>query len=273
MNLLRSALDTLELCSYFILGRKPFALGYRAYKKRLITTTLRRATFTTAGLPAGYGRGVDERIVEYPWLFSRLPSSQGRLLDAGSVLNYDFILTHPALAVKKVFICTVAPEARCYWRRGVSYVYDDLRDTCFRENYFDWVVCLSTLEHIGLDNVRFYAPGTPPEDDPDSHLRAVREFARILKPGGTLYLSVPCGRHVNHGWFQVFDLGMLEGVREAFRPASCVERYFVADATGWRVASPEDAAAASYYDRHAFKDFSPSVPAAAGAVACVELQK
>jgi SAM-dependent methyltransferase len=266
-------LDTLMLPSYLILGRKPFAPGYGAYKKRLIASTLRRATFTTASLPTGYGRGVDERIVEYPWLFSRLPSSQGKLLDAGSVLNHAFILTHPSLAVKKVFVCTIAPETPCCWRRGVSYVYDDLRETCFRDNYFDWVVCLSTLEHIGLDNTRFYAPGTHPEDDPDSYLRAVREFARILKPSGTLYLSVPCGRHVNHGWFQVFDPGMLEDVREAFHPTSCIERYFVADATGWSVASREEAATASYYDRHAFKGFPSSVPAAAGAVACLELQK
>ena len=35
-------------------------------------------------LPAGFGIGVDERIVEYPWIVSRLEPGSTRLLDAGS---------------------------------------------------------------------------------------------------------------------------------------------------------------------------------------------
>ena len=36
-------------------------------------------------LPRGYGVGLDERVIEYPWLFAQEPV--GRVLDAGSTLN------------------------------------------------------------------------------------------------------------------------------------------------------------------------------------------
>ena len=43
-------------------------------------------------LPARYGFRVDERVVEYPWLFSRFFAGEGTLLDAGSTLNFDYLL-------------------------------------------------------------------------------------------------------------------------------------------------------------------------------------
>ena len=45
----------------------------------------------------------------------------------------------------------------------------------FRENYFDVVTCISTLEHI--------------PDDGDSF--TLREIIRVLRPGGTLMMSFP----------------------------------------------------------------------------------
>ena len=111
----------------------------------------------------GYGLKLDERIVEYPWLFSRLPREEGGwLLDAGSILNYDYILAQEKLRNKKLFISTLAPEARNYCRKGISYVFEDLRDACYRDgghtSYL--IVSLSTLEHVGLDNTLLYT------DDP-----------------------------------------------------------------------------------------------------------
>jgi len=40
-------------------------------------------------LPKNYGRGLDERIVEYPWLMSRLGNRSSKLLDLGSTLNHE----------------------------------------------------------------------------------------------------------------------------------------------------------------------------------------
>jgi len=85
---------------------KPWARGYAEYKLRAIDRALRMGEFRADNLPAGYGFRLDERIVEYPWLFSRLPLGSGTLLDAGSALNFEFLVNHPALKSKKLHICT-----------------------------------------------------------------------------------------------------------------------------------------------------------------------
>jgi hypothetical protein len=48
-------------------------------------------------LPAGYGVALDERCVEYPWLVAQLQPSAELVLDAGSTLNHEYLLTLPVL--------------------------------------------------------------------------------------------------------------------------------------------------------------------------------
>jgi hypothetical protein len=64
-------------------------------------------------------------------------------------------------------------------------VYEDLRETCYRDGYFDWVVCISTLKHVGLDNTRFYTSDPDRNElNPDDYVRVVTELRRVLKPAG-----------------------------------------------------------------------------------------
>ena len=197
-----------------------FAAGARNAGSRLYAphkvSELRRILklpFDAGSVPRGWGRRLDERLVEYPWLFSRLPAGLGELLDAGSVLNHGFILNHPMLQDrlkgKKITIMTLAPEGHSFWDRGINYVYGDLRHTYFRDGAFDFVVCVSTLEHIGLDNQRFHA-GALSTSTSGSHLVAVQEFRRTLKPGGRCYVTVPFGKRFRGQWHQVFDGDMVD---------------------------------------------------------------
>ena len=123
--------------------------------KVLADPSLLTAFLNGAVLPAGYGLGFDERVVEYPWLFSRLPRDNGLMLDAGSVLNHPELLSHPRLDPKHLHIVTLAPESHCDWTLGVSYLFHDLRDLPFRDGVYETVVSLSTIEHIGMDNQRY----------------------------------------------------------------------------------------------------------------------
>src|SRR6202521_3837783 len=100
-------------------GRRPWSSGYLEYKNHEIARWLQPGAFAIPSLPPGYGFRLDERIVEYPWLFSRLPAEPGALLDAGSVLNFDYLLDHALLQNKKLHICTLAPESECFWKRGI----------------------------------------------------------------------------------------------------------------------------------------------------------
>jgi SAM-dependent methyltransferase len=246
---------------------------YRHYKLTELPRLV-EAPFNVDSLPLGYARGLDERAVEYPWLFSRLPGHSGRLLDAGSVLNHDFLVGHPKLAEKTTTIMTLAPEDVCFWQEGISYVYGDLRDTCFRDDYFDYIVSLSTLEHIGLNNTLFYTnEESRNEQDPTAFLPAVTELRRILKPGGLCFMSVPFGKKCVHEWLQIFDGDMVDSMIEKFQPGFHAVTYFQYSGTkGWQLSDRHLARDAAYFDPLRGKRLRGGA-LAAEAVACLELKK
>jgi ubiquinone/menaquinone biosynthesis C-methylase UbiE len=168
---------------------------------------------------------------------------------------------------------TLAPEENCFWRDRVSYVFGDLRRTYFRDECFDAVVCLSVLEHIGFDNKR-YASGVPVgEQNPAAYLDAIKEFRRILKPGGVCLITVPFGRHHVRDWLQLFDLDMVRMLIVCFAPREHNVSYFVySEENGWQTSTAERASHAGYFDLNSDKPW-PGCPAGAGAIACIELKK
>ena len=252
---------------------KPWGRGYVEYKVHEIARILRLRDFHPDRLPAGFGFRLDERVVEYPWLFSRLPAGPGRLLDAGSALNFDFLVDLPTLQNKHLQICTLAPEDNCFWQKGVSYVFDDLRNLPYRDNLFDWITCISTIEHVGMDNAIYTSDAAKRESLTSDYLQALRELRRVLKPGGSIYLSVPFGKAANLSWYQVFDQRMIEILIDAFTPVSHSADYFLYHADGWRNSSAQEAANATCFDIHHANGYDPDFVAAARAVCCLELKK
>ena len=255
-------------------GSPPHRIGYQFYKHQEIRRHLPPCKFPEAIQGFHYGLHLDERVVEYPWFFSRLPEISGLLLDAGSALNFGYLIRHPSLACKQVFISTLAPEAHCFWRHGISYVYEDLRQTCYYDDLFDWVACISTIEHIGLDNSMLYTRDpSKKENRTDDYLGVVAELHRVLKPGGKLFLTFPFGRYRNHGWFQVFDADRVGQIRKTFSPAQVEEFYFKYEVAGWRKAQSRELKDTEFFDIHAKRRLDPDHAAAARGLACLELTK
>lgn len=278
--------DRRALSDYLKSDRRPWRRGYDVYRREQIASAVRDdallARFRESEpLPAGYGYRVDARIVEIPWVLARVARKEGTFLDAGSSLNQEYVLRAPALDRKKTTIVTLAPEGQCFWRLGVSYSFEDLRNLDLRDDWFDDVACISTIEHVGMDNTLYAAGDVARRRDPKDFLLAASELRRVLKPGGTLLITFPYGRYEDHRWFQQFDAALLDRLVEAFAPAESEETVYCYDPEGWRIGDREECADREFFDVHTSKYFDPTsaieyppdYPAGERAVACLALVK
>jgi hypothetical protein len=237
---------------YAARGGHPFSVGYGLYQQRFIGNVLSDPELLGRfargeALPAGYGIGLDERCVEYPWLVAQLDSRPGTLLDAGSTLNRELLLRLPTVRAKVLHILTLAPEDACFWHRGISYLYHDLRSLLMRDAVYDTIACLSTLEHVGCDNSAYTGDAAHREDRREDYLIALGELVRVLKPSGTLFITVPYGAYCNLGVQQQFDGTMLERMREVLRPYGELRGSFYRYSShGWATAREEECADCQY---------------------------
>ena len=259
-------------------GRTPGARGYGAAK----WLAVERALGPGSGHPYGYDdAGLDERVVEYPWVFDRLATlraSGARLLDAGSVMNHPRLIEHcRRVGHVPLSIVTLRYEGYAHVSDDVRYEFADLRSLPYRDGWFSFIVSLSTLEHVGMDNT-VYGDMEGASIDPSVEAgRAMRELGRVTTPGGRALLSVPFGTRSNRGWLRVFASEDLDGLTRSSGWQLEQARFFRATRDGWRECAMEDARTAGY-NEHLNRDragiqTAPEWVAAAEAVALVELLK
>lgn len=248
--------------------------GYDEAKDQALADTLDSAEllerFRSGGsLPRGFGFTLDERIVEIPWVVANL-SPEGRVLDAGSALNHQIILERVMPRVESLTITTFTEED-AHPELGPSYVTADLRELPFESESFETIVCVSTLDHVGMDNSAYGAAETR-SDDPDHEVElAVSELHRVLRPGGRLLVTVPYGRPEDHGWCRQFDEA---GVRGIARPFDDPEiRIYQHSRRGWNRSSLQKASGATYRDPRRHELLLKECAFAASAVACLSLTR
>lgn len=271
-----SLLKNLFILLYKLRGRRPWSFGYSVFKYDLIRHYIRTNHYpsTPGKLPQHFGSGIDERIVEYPWLFSRLKSKHSVILDAGSSLNHYSVLTLDALKNRKLYISTLAYEG-VYKNLANSpfYRYEDLRKMSYENNFFDVVVCISTLEHIGMDNHLYTGDAAKKENDQAAYLQAIGEFRRVLKENGSLFLTVPFGRYKNCRWFQIFDSKMIKSIIDYFQPTAYEAIFFKYANHQWQFANEQECQDAKFFDIHTDCRVKGSTQAASESIACLELIK
>lgn len=273
-------------------GSVPWSSSYNIYQAHFIANSLTNKDLlkifrSGESLPPNYGFSVDERCVEYPWFFANLSYSAKNILDAGSTLNYEYILNQPIFKNSNLHIMTFAPEGHDFCQNGISYIYNDLRNIPIRDDYYDAIACISVLEHIGLDNTIFTNNEAHNENNPEDYILVMKEFRRVLKPGGSLFLSVPYGTYQHYGMFQQFDRKLLSNAEEAFgKNSNLVENFYRYTKKGWQISNSQDCAKCEYVEWIALhwqhnhgKPFPNPIPlepdsaAAARSVVCVQLIK
>lgn len=197
--------------------------------------------------------GTDERVVEIPWVLSRLVPS-GRVLEVGYAYAEPVYLA----GLLRAGVDLVGLDLADRDVEGMERITADVRSIPLPDESVDQVLLVSTLEHVGADNTGY---GLATEDDAGSRADALRELGRVLRPRGSLLVTVPLGEPGDHGWFRLDDV---RGWTSLFTSAGLFveeqEAYELTE-SGWRAAPAFDASGVGYGDRGP----------AASAVLCTEL--
>ncbi len=174
------------------------------------------------------------KTVEYEFVMKNISSKGRRILDVGSTGS----LLPLKLAKQGHNVYSI--DSREYHERhpNLTFVKGDILKKVFPDDFFDLVVCVSTIEHIGVG-----AYGDPQCEDGDR--LAVKEFGRILKQGGTLLLTAPfSGEYRVLPWMssyeRVYDYDRLQSLFEGW--AIQMEKYYIPKkAKNWVKASRKEA--------------------------------
>ena len=185
--------------------------------------------------------GTDERVIEIPWVLSRLVPA-GRVLEVG----YAFAEAPYLVALLRSGVELVGVDLAGRDVDGMERVEADVRDLPLSDASVDQALLVSTLEHVGADNSGY---GLAAEDAPASRADALRELGRVLRPGARLLVTVPLGEPGDHGWFRLDDL---DGWNRVFGAAGLFveeQEAYELTADGWRAAPGFRAEGVGYGDR------------------------
>jgi SAM-dependent methyltransferase len=263
-------------------GQIPWTEGYMTHKEDSIRKSISDDTvlddFTKKKIPTNYGFRLDERIVEYPWIFANLQKDKTVFLDAGSTFNFDYLLSNELIENKEKYIYTFYPEYNSYNKKKISYIYGDLRDLPFRNDFFEEIICQSTIEHIDMENSIYgydlKSTLNVITNKSYEYLKVIEELLRVLKTNGQLLLTFPFGKFENHGFFQQFDDEMLQRVFDLFElKGNFKTDYFKYEKEGWRFAKKNELSQVESYNPHTGKGKSDDGAAHCRSIACIKFIK
>lgn len=122
----------------------------------------------------------NERAIEIPIAQEMVKNCHGNILEVGNVLSHYFPVNYDV--VDK-------------YEKANRVINKDILDFKPTKKY-DLIICISTLEHIGLDD---------PETNRAKTLRAIKKLRSMLSIGGKAFVTFPLGQ--NHRLDELFENG------------------------------------------------------------------
>jgi SAM-dependent methyltransferase len=180
---------------------------------------------------------MSERVIEVPWVLRRVPRDADRVLDVGT--SYALDVYHRLLSrlpAREVHIVDLAPFAL----ENTTFHQADVRALPFGDGEFHATLCISTLEHIGLDN-SVYFDSSGERRDEDGDLAALRELGRVTRSGGRVFVTVPGGRSREMDWQRQYSpASWADVVQRAGLEIDEIEYFEHDPEQGWRPVAPSE---------------------------------
>jgi ubiquinone/menaquinone biosynthesis C-methylase UbiE len=156
-----------------------------------------------------------ERVVEYSFLERNLISTSvsAKILDIGSA---ESALTKEIskLGIGRWSVIGIDVRGMPITQSSSPFVFlrMDSRKLAFRDEVFDQVICISTIEHVGIPSETY---GIHEKDD-IGDLITISEIYRILKKGSTLVLTLPYGKMTQGKDHRIYDRNSLANLISKF---------------------------------------------------------
>jgi SAM-dependent methyltransferase len=167
-------------------------------------------------------------MVEYPWVIRNMPSS-GRVLDVGSAgSQLPLMLLGLGYEVWTIDVRGCEHENVS---RFLHCVKGDIRETDFPHSFFDVVLAVSTIEHIGLGR---YGDAV----DTFGDIKAINETKRILDSDGVLLMTVPFGKRAITKNHRVYNKASLSTLLKDFQVGKI--DYFLRSDRSWAPSSIDE---------------------------------
>ena len=199
-----------------------------------------------------------ERVIEIPWALSKY-AGQEKILDIGTThfdVNYfKYFVKLLNLGVKEFHSMDIIPFRIERFETTVSKSVlsqiiskkGDIRNSCYANDSFDLIFCISTMEHIGFDkeniNINEDTSFDRPKNKPDEtnsenwneDYKVINELLRITKPDGSILLSVPFGKlsvplvkdsKGRYAQFFQYNYDRIQDLLNEFQGVEVEDRYF-----------------------------------------------
>ena len=170
-------------------------------------SAVKSAKLEVHGLLAGV---TSERLVEYDFVARNLPAelNVANILDIGAA-GSGLVQTIREFKTRWQVLGTDLAQG--------SDTLMDARSTGFRDEVFDQVISISTIEHVAID-------------DKNGDVKVMQEIYRILKKGGSAIITVPYGRSGTDE-FRIYDLESLAKLAGHFKVAK--KEFYCYDRGKW----------------------------------------
>jgi len=152
-----------------------------------------------------------DRDIEWSWVSAHIPDGPGEALDFGPGASFLGLI-----AAQRGFEVTAIDLEPVHWyyiHQKLHFVQGDILKVALPANHFDLIINCSTVEHVGLAG-RY---GTI-ENKQDGDLEAMAHLLELMKPGGTMLLTIPAGQDAVYlPWHRVYGKERLPRLIEGYR--------------------------------------------------------